>query len=179
MSDTLVRMMNHQDYDVTQGTRVLYVFDGVPPTKEDVLEIKALDTSDGEVRLENLCSWADGRSNNMLQANVYDGLGSDRLRPSYPNNKLVQWPLSERVEEFRDILDGTPTWFAFCVTGSSISIDPSTTNPTTIQTLSGKSLVTYFGNAGDEESEADLAILSGFVDSNKEYSTTDLEIFFI
>lgn len=179
LSDTLVRMMNYQDYEATQGVRLLYIFDGVPPTKSDIESIKALDGS-GDIRTGNIISFASGRGDNMIQANIYDGTGGDALSPRFPNNKLVQWPLSERPEEFRTIQDGDPTWFVFCVSdNTSVNPDPAVTDAADIQILNVKCTVCYFGTCGDEESEADLAILGGTIDGNKEYSTTDLEIFFI
>lgn len=172
ISDAFVRLLNYKDYSETTGVKLLYVFSGTVPTKEQLAEIAALDT-EGSLTSANVLSWASQNGSVLLQANAY---ASD-LVPVYPNKKLTQWPLSERTEEFKYYADGTVGWFMFGVTGSNTDVTSLT--PATLQALDTELLTSAFGTAGDEESEADLGILTGELDGNKEYSSTDLELFYI
>jgi len=97
------------------------------------------------------------------------------MQPRFPNYNFVQWPLSESLELFRQIDEGTPTWFAFLVLDRNIGSNVVTESD--LPTLAEISNVSYLGTVGDEESDADMKLLGGFVDS-REYSTTDLDVAF-
>lgn len=170
VSDSFVRLSNFSAFSQS-CTKLLLVFSGsAQPTEADLDAIKALDT-EGNVRVNNLISWATGRGDTLLNFNAY---GSS-LAPRFPNFKFVQWPLSESSELFRQVAEDTPTWFAFLVLDANIG--SSEIVEADLATTTTKSNVSYLGTVGDEESEADMKILGGYVD-NREYSTTDLEIAF-
>lgn len=170
VSDSFVRLSNFSSFNKAT-TKLLMVFaGGAQPTEAEVDAIKAMDAN-GNITVDNLLSWSSGRGDTLLNFNAY---GSD-MNPRFPNYKFVQWPLSESVELFRQINEGTPTWFAFLVLDNNIGSNVIT--ETDLPTITEKSNVSYLGTAGDEESDADMKLLGGFVDS-REYSTTDLEVAF-
>lgn len=170
VSDSFVRLSNFTAFN-SACTKLLLVFaGGAQPTREDLDTIKDMDDNK-EVIVNNLLSWASTRGDTLLNFNVY---GSSMM-PRFPNYNFVQWPLSESVELFRQVNEGTPTWFAFLVLDGDIG--SSVVTESDLPSITEKSNVSYLGTVGDEESEADMKLLGGFVDS-REYSTTDLEVAF-
>ena len=73
--------------------------------------------------------------------------------------------------------DGKPTGTSGILIKLVRSLLGSKSAETDLPTITEKSNVSYLGTAGDEESDADMKLLGGFVDS-REYSTTDLEVAF-
>lgn len=171
VSDSFVRIMNYSSLG-TATTKLLIVFaGGTQPTSDDIAAIKALSSDGGTITVKNLLSWASGRGDQVLNFNAY---GTD-MKPSFPNHKFVRWPLTQSKELFRQVDEGTPTWFAWLVLESNEGSNTITYSD--IQSMDVESEVTCLGTVGDEESEADLKLLGGYVDE-REYSTTDLEFSF-
>ena len=170
VSDSFVRLSNYSAFSAP-CSKMLFVFaGGTQPTREELEAIKGMDDNK-EVIVNNLLSWASTRGDTLLNFNVY---GSS-MQPRFPNYNFVQWPLSESLELFRQIDEGTPTWFAFLVLDRNIGSNIVTESD--LPALAERSNVSYLGTVGDEESDADLKLLGGFVDS-REYSTTDLDVAF-
>lgn len=171
VSDSFVRFSNYTRLS-SNGVKILAVFTGTPPTSADVDAMKAADSQgNGDLRTKAIFDWATAQGSTCLQVTAYD----DQFAPRFPNNKLIQWPLSEADADFQYITEGTPGWFVFTVTTNTS--EASTMTITNITTSDFYTPIAYFGTVGDEESEADLKILGGYLDQ-REYSATDLEVIF-
>lgn len=171
VSDSFVRFSNYTRLNDT-GVKILAVFTGLPPTEAELETMKAADSGgNNDVRTKAVFDWAAANNRTCLQVTAY----GNELQSRFPNHKIIQWPLSESAADFQFIEEGTPGWFVMFVTQSSI--DASTMTITDITTSDLRSWVTYFGDVGNEESEADLKILGGYLDQ-REYSATDFDVAF-
>lgn len=174
VSDTFVRLFNYTDLVQNDGNIYFYVFTGTEPTAEQIAEIKALDV-DGRVRVNHILDWASARGDTLLHARAFDN-----IEPDFPNNKLVQFSLVDRTEEFYQLNEGNIGWFVFAKSNDTQSLSNiNISNIGDSSFMTQNCLVSYFGNAGDEESEADIGIFSGFVDTDREYTMTDFEVAYV
>lgn len=164
-----IRSFNYSDIALNR-VKCLYVFTGVPPTKAEIAALAAAD-SNNEVRIEDLISWAAGQGQTLLQANFYNGLS-----PVYSGDKVTNWPLAERTEEFIHLADGAIGWFFFGGIKTSNGRSTFEGNPSGV---SSPMYFTYIGDAGDENASSDLGLLTGLVASGKEYSSTDLRFGYV
>jgi hypothetical protein len=171
VNGAFIRSLNFQDVQQNR-IKVLYVFDNnsPPPTPEEVKALIDAD-SNGNLVAGDLINFATARGDTLLQANFYDNLS-----PEYPGPKLVRWPLAERSEEFIHQQDGNIGWFFFASCSTTQGRSTVSTSPETLNTILH---FTYIGDAGDENSAADLGLLSGSVELAREYSTTDLDFAYV
>lgn len=174
MSPSFLRALSYPDLVQNSGNYVLFIFTGLEPTSTEIQAIRDMD-SQGRVFLNNVLNWAQTRGDTFLQGRVFDS-----FEPVYPNNRLIQWQLADKTEEFFQVNEGNVGWFMYAKTDSTADI--STYNIANINdpsAMTSECLYTLFGGCGDEEAEADLGIFSGFVDTDREYTMTDLEVAFI
>jgi hypothetical protein len=171
VSNNFVRFSNYTRLS-SSGVKILAVFTGTPPTSADIDAMKDADiNNNGDLRMDAIFNWASTQGDTCLQVTAYD----KDFAPRFPNVKMVQWPLSESPADFQYIDEGIPGWFVFAVTSNGGTASSMTI--TDITTSNFYTPIAYFGTAGDEESEADLKLLGGYLDQ-REYSATDFEVIF-
>lgn len=174
ISPSFVRVLTYPDLVQDPGNYFIYTFTGTQPTPAEIQTIREMDV-DNELYINNILTWAQGRGDTVLHARALADLD-----PVFPNNTLVQFRLADRTEEIYGIGEGNVGWFVFAKSSNTTAI--SSYNISNIADPAGtqkRCLWTAFGTAGDEESEADLGILTGYVDTDREYTMTDLEVAFI
>lgn len=175
ISPSFVRVMSYVDLVQNAGNYFMYIFTGVQPTPAEIQAIKDMDATSGELKIDNVLNWAQGRGDTVLHARVLDDFD-----PVFPNNRLIQFPLADKTEEIYQLNAGAVGWFMFGKSNNTTTISSfNITNIANPAERTHRLLYTLFGTAGDEESEADLGILTGNVDTDREYTMTDLEVAFI
>lgn len=154
--NTEMRSLATSAYESPASLKCIWVFSGTPPTKA---QIDALITSKG-----------------VIMSNTLKALGTLRLSavfttavvPTMLNANLQRWELGKLGVEFTVHTPGEAQWFVFMLAQTNLNSPAFTTNSEVYQA--------YIGTAGDIGDDVDMELLTGIIESDKLYKTTDFDV---
>ncbi|MGL5012943.1 MAG: hypothetical protein ACRC6V_01465 [Bacteroidales bacterium] len=135
--------------------RVLWVFSGPKPTKEQIASLV---------------------TNGVILSNSIKSLGTLRLSAVYEptvglvqvNQNLQSWPLGSANIDFTVHSPGEAHWFAFMMCATSINSPSFSVNADTFQA--------YIGSVGDIGSGSEMELLTGIIETDRIYKASDFDI---
>ena len=157
LSASMKQVVSAKFEQVNAAKKVLWIFSGARPT---VSQLQAILQTDGSINSNDLKALGTLRASVAFPAS---------LIPRRVTAELIRWELSTRNDTVTVHSPGPAEWFAFMYAQATIN-EPSYSS-------SVKVYQSYIGEIGDiGDAGVDMELLSGTIETDKVYKTTDFEI---